>query len=165
MSEGETEWEMQVHAVLKYLCEATGVSLPETVGIHIGVFQEPYLGYIYDGRKMLESRFTRNRIAPYGCISSGDVVLIKRAAGAVEAAFAVGEVRQYNLQQTPIAALRAAYGEALCVDEVFWQKKEKSRYAVLLEIQGLLRFSPFPVEKRGRSAWITLRRAAQVSMP
>lgn len=148
---------METADVLEKLCRTAGLALPGTVGVHLGVFAEPYLRAIYDGRKTVESRFSKNRIAPYGRIAPGDLVLVKRAAGPVEAVFTVGAVRQYRLQETPLENLRAAYGAALCADEVFWRRKAESRYAVLLEICGLVRFVPFRVEKRGRAAWVMLR--------
>lgn len=148
---------MEAAGILEKLRQAAGLVPSETAGVHLGIFTEPYLQAIYEERKTMESRFSKNRIAPYDRIASGDLVLVKRAVGAVEAAFTVGAVRQYRLPETPLENLRAAYGAALCADEAFWRCKAESRCAVLLEIRGLVRFAPFRVEKRGRAAWVTLR--------
>lgn len=148
---------METADVLEKLRRTAGIVPPGAAGVHLGVFAEPYLQAIYDGRKTVESRFSKNRIAPYGRVAPGDLVLVKRAAGPVEAAFTVGAVRQYRLPETPLENLRAAYGAALCADEAFWRRKAESRYAVLLEIRGLVRFAPFRVEKLRRTAWVTLR--------
>ena len=37
-------------------------------------FWEPYLDLILTGQKTVESRFSRRRIAPYGCVAAGDVL-------------------------------------------------------------------------------------------
>ena len=37
----------------------------ENANLHLGVFAEPWLSYMLDGRKTIESRFGKNRIAPY----------------------------------------------------------------------------------------------------
>ena len=33
--------------------------------LHLGIFTEPYLTYMLDGKKTIESRFSKNKIAPY----------------------------------------------------------------------------------------------------
>jgi ASC-1-like (ASCH) protein len=47
------------------------------------VFIEPYLQFILDGQKTVESRFSANRSAPYQQVGKGDVVLLKRTGGPV----------------------------------------------------------------------------------
>lgn len=34
--------------------------------IHLGIFNEPCLSYMLDRKKTIESRFSKNKIAPYG---------------------------------------------------------------------------------------------------
>lgn len=41
-------------------------------GLHLAVFVEPYLGYILEGKKTVESRFGMRRSAPYGQVAAGD---------------------------------------------------------------------------------------------
>ena len=33
--------------------------------VHVAIVNEPFLGYIKNGKKTIESRFTKNKIAPY----------------------------------------------------------------------------------------------------
>src|SRR5215210_2794220 len=61
---------------------AAGSELP-SCGIHLAVFVEPFLDYVLDGSKTVESRFSVNRCAPFGKVSPGDMVLLKRAGGPV----------------------------------------------------------------------------------
>jgi hypothetical protein len=56
---------------------------PIPYGIHLAVFIEPYLQFILDGQKTVESRFSANRSAPYQQVGKGDVVLLKRTGGPV----------------------------------------------------------------------------------
>src|ERR1700680_4435376 len=75
---------------------APGSELP-SCGIHLAVFVEPFLGYVLDGSKTVESRFSVNRCAPFGKVSRGDVVLLKRAGGAVVGIARVRTVWSYQL--------------------------------------------------------------------
>lgn len=44
--------------------------------VHLGIFSDPYLTYMLDGLKSIESRFSKNRIAPYNKITKDDIVII-----------------------------------------------------------------------------------------
>ncbi|RBP05022.1 hypothetical protein DFR50_1376 [Roseiarcus fermentans] len=52
------------HVWLTYLSNATRPS--SRVGIHLAIFAEPFLSMVLSGEKTIESRFRRNRCAPYG---------------------------------------------------------------------------------------------------
>lgn len=49
-----------------------------SVAVHVAVMVEPYLTFVVEGQKWIESRLTKNRIAPFGQTSAGDIVLFKR---------------------------------------------------------------------------------------
>ena len=55
-------------------------SEPIPFSVHLAILLEPYLQYILDGTKTVESRFSKNRIAPYNMVEPGDVVLLKKVA-------------------------------------------------------------------------------------
>src|SRR5260370_23796787 len=50
-------------------------------GIHIAVMVEPFLSYILDGTKTIESRFSKNLIPPYRRITPGDLVFLNASPG------------------------------------------------------------------------------------
>lgn len=43
---------------------------------HLGVFAEPYLALMINGMKTIESRFSKNRTAPYERIAKDDIVFV-----------------------------------------------------------------------------------------
>lgn len=43
--------------------------------IHLGIFSEPYLSYMLDGKKTIESRFSKKKIMPYNRITKEDIVM------------------------------------------------------------------------------------------
>src|SRR5256885_16153419 len=49
--------------------------------VHLAIFVEPYLSYLLDGRKTVDSRFSVRRTAPYGQVRAGDIVLVKQSGG------------------------------------------------------------------------------------
>ena len=51
------------------------------VDVHLAVFSEPYLSFVLDGVKTVESRFSRVRCAPFQQIRSGDIILVKQSGG------------------------------------------------------------------------------------
>lgn len=40
----------------------------KSTNIHLGIFSEPYLTYMLEGKKTVESRLSKNKIAPYNQI-------------------------------------------------------------------------------------------------
>lgn len=126
--------------------------------IHLGIFTEPYLTYILENTKTIESRFSKNRILPYENISSEDVVIIKRSGGSVVAYFTIKNVSFYDLSDTPIETIKEEYYSAIRANEEFWESKKDSRYATLIEIDEVHKLSPFSISKRGMQTWITYKK-------
>jgi len=138
------------------ILRANSTTPPPHTRFHLAIFAEPFLSRIYTGEKTLESRITRNRIAPWDKASPGDIVFIKRSSGPVEAFFTVGSVMHFDLTQTPLEQIRDQYSAALCANEAFWQSKQTCRYAVLMQITNLTRIPPFSIDKKGMQTWLTL---------
>ena len=57
--------------------------------LHLGIFSEPYLTYMLEGNKTIESRFSKNKIAPYKKISKEDIVLLKKSSGKIVGYFTI----------------------------------------------------------------------------
>jgi hypothetical protein len=130
------------------------------VSIHLAVMLEPFLTYILDGKKTIESRFAKNAIAPYQNISTGDLVLLK--AGPVVGSFRASAAEFKVLYDGELQRLRADYGEAICArDDEFWESRAEKRYATLIGIRDVRRLPPVGVPKRDMRGWVVLRAAAQ----
>src|ERR1700730_1643755 len=105
------------------LLGAPGSSLP-SCGIHLAVFIEPFLGYVLDGTKTVESRFSVNRCAPFGKVRQRDVVLLKRAGGPVIGSAGVRSVWSYHLDESSWVCIRKQFAEGLCAqDPEFWKQR------------------------------------------
>lgn len=124
--------------------------------IHLGIFSEPYLSLMMDGIKTIESRFSKNKIAPYNRISKNDIVIIKKSSGNIIGYFTIKEVLFFDLGTTSINDIRKKYEKELCVNDEFWDNKKNSNYATLLIIDKIFSLKPFHIDKKGMQTWIIL---------
>lgn len=124
--------------------------------IHLGIFTEPYLTYMLNGQKTIESRFSKNKIAPYEKITKNDIVLVKKSGGNIVAYFTIKEVLFFDLQDYAIENIKAKYNKELCVEDTFWENKKDSHYATLIKIDKLVKLKPFSINKKGMQTWILI---------
>lgn len=124
--------------------------------LHLGIFTDPFLTFMLEGKKTIESRFTKNKIIPYNKIEKEDIVFVKKSSGPILAYFKVKEVLFFNLKETPIEKIKEKYSEQLCVNETFWESKKESRYATLIFIDKLVKLKPFSIHKKGMQTWLIL---------
>lgn len=125
--------------------------------IHLAIMREPYLSFILNGSKTIESRFTLNKIDPYGNISTGDIIILKKSAGAIEGIFEAGAVVFVRADsEDDIHKVRQNFGSRLLVSDEFWEKKVNSRYVTLIEVRNLLAIKPIVVSMKNRRSWFLL---------
>jgi len=127
------------------------------IGMHVAIFAEPFLSFLLDGRKTVESRFSRNRCAPFGEVSDGDIILIKEVAGPICALALARRAWFYDLHLESIDQIRGRYGELICGDEEFWSARGDAAYATLIELSDIACMEPLDLRKRDRRGWVTLR--------
>ena len=127
-------------------------------GIHLAIFVEPYLTYVLDGKKTVESRFSIKRSPPYKKVKSGDIVLLKLSGGPIVGICQVTNVWSYELDPKSLKGIKKEFTDLLCAhDPDFWNDRESACYATLLKIKNPVTFEPFEVEKRDRRGWVVLR--------
>lgn len=124
--------------------------------LHLGIFTEHCLSYMLDGKKIIESRFNKNKIIPFNNISKDDIVFVKKSGGDIVAYFSIKDVLFFDLKDRVIDEIKSKYNQELCVSDDFWKLKENSNYATLIFIDKLVKLKPFHVNKRGMQTWIRL---------
>jgi hypothetical protein len=140
-----------------YLLTALGNEI-SPIGIHLAIFVEPYLTYVIDGRKTVESRFGVHRIPPYGQAAAGDIILLKRSGGPIVGVCRVTDVWYYNLDPASWNVLREEFTEALCAhDPEFWKQRERASFATLMRIGSVKPIQPLIFPKNDRRGWVVLR--------
>ncbi len=130
-------------------------------GAQPGVFVEPFLTAVLDGRKTLESRFGRHRRAPYRCVAWGDIIALKRSGGPVVGLAMAGSTRFLDLSPSMLAELRETFETRLyAFDDAFWTACSDKRFATLIEIDDPISIPPMLLDKRDRRGWVTYTPAA-----
>jgi hypothetical protein len=144
----------------------TEVEIPRTLaGLHLGIFVEPYLTLVLEGRKTIESRFGVQRCAPHGRVSAGDLLLLKASGGPVVGICRIEETWFFDLRVTTLSSLRDRFARPLCAEDgAFWQARSHATLATLMRLKNVRPLSPIPVEKRDRRGWVTLRDASALEL-
>jgi ASC-1-like (ASCH) protein len=118
---------------------------------------------ILSGQKTIESRWYRNRIAPWGKINAGDTIFFKDAGKLVTVKATVTEVRQQEIRTINEGiAISRQFIRQLCFSEnaltdTYWLQGK--RYVILAFLGNPAPIEPFAVDKRGYGsacAWITV---------
>lgn len=138
------------------------------LAVHLAVLVEPFLGFVLDGSKRVESRFSAVRMPPFRAVDEGDVILLKAASGPVVAVTLASEVWCYGgLTAKARADLHERFGADLRDDVPgFWEHREAARFATLIRLGEVACLAtPIPCPKTDRRGWVVLReRPNQLSL-
>lgn len=126
--------------------------------IHLGVFIEPYLQLIIEGKKTIESRFSINRTAPYCKVEDGDLLLLKRSGGPIVGICQITQAWSYVLDKDKWDTLKTQYAKALCIQSpAFWEQKRNANYATLMKVRHVRPIEPAILFiKSDRRGWLAL---------
>jgi adenylate kinase family enzyme len=127
-------------------------------GVHVAIFSEPFLGYVLAGTKTVDSRFSKNRIAPYEYVEPGDIILIKQAGGPVTAVCSVERAWFYEIDNEIFKKIKDQFGRLICASEEFWRSRRERSYATLILLKDVRPVTPFEIEKKDRRGWVTLKK-------
>ena len=129
-----------------------------TSSIHLAVLVEPFLTYVLDGTKTIESRFSLRRCAPYEKVREGDLVFLKAASGPVVGICLVGQTWHYELDDTRRADIQARFAKPMRAEATaFWKSRKGASFATLMEIREARTLpSPMRCPKRDRRGWVIL---------
>lgn len=127
------------------------------IQLHLAIFVEPYLTFILEGRKTVESRFSSVRCAPYDKVHPGDVVLLKKAGGPVSGICRVDSAWFYEVDRSSLQEIRREFAARICpADSTFWAAREDKSFATLISLADVARLPEFVVGKRDRRGWVTI---------
>lgn len=135
--------------------------------LHLAVLTEPFLGWLLDGTKSIESRFSRVRCAPYGTLAEGDVIAVKKPGGPVTGAFQAGQVSSYQLTPARVAELRHRFADQIRAhDDEFWRQRANCIYATLIQVRHVRTLPGWAFPKKDRRGWAQLTQArSQLTLP
>jgi len=123
--------------------------------LHLAIFREPYLKFIIEGKKTIETRFAKRPCAPFEKVNDGDVIMLKRSPGDVIAVCVVETAWFYHLDSDSLQFIKAKFGRAICpADPSFWEDRKNASVATLILIDKVAEIKAFKVEKRDRRGWV-----------
>lgn len=143
----------------------TSSSTPFT--LHLAVMVEPYLRFMLEGRKTIESRFSANRCAPFGRVHRGDVIMLKKTGGPIVGICMASESWFYRLDSQSWMTIKQDFASYICAqDPKFWEDRERASFATLIKVTRVRSITPIKAEKRDRRGWVVLPQpSAELPLP
>ena len=124
---------------------------------HLVILKKPYLDAILDGRKQVESRFTKTRHHAFGRVLSGDKLFLKVSSGPVCATATVAAVKNFeNLTPKQIGEIRHRYNHQIMGSEDIWRSKMDCKFGFLVWLRDVQRIQPVRIHKKDWRAWVVL---------
>lgn len=124
--------------------------------VHLAVFVEPFLSFILDGVKTIESRFSITKRPPFNSVSPGDIILVKKSGGPIMAVCHASYIWYYKINKQSLGLIRSKFSGAICATDEFWESKANCAYATLIKIDNVVQIPPVPIDKRDRRGWVVL---------
>jgi len=120
--------------------------------IHVAILKPGYIRDILAGTKTIESRLTKTAQPPFGKVSAGERLFLKASGGPYIATAVAGEVLSFDGVTPPVLKqLRKQYGKEIGGDDAYWQLKQDSRFATLIELKEV---QPLEVGPRYKVAYM-----------
>jgi hypothetical protein len=124
---------------------------------HLVILKKPYLDAILEGRKKIESRFTRTRHHGFGRVLPNDKLFLKLSSGPVCATATVEAVKNFeNLTPDKITQLKQQYNQHICADDGYWRSKITCGFGFLVWLKDVKPIEPVRICKRDWRAWVVL---------
>ena len=139
---------------------------------HIAIMKKSWglIPKIISGEKTIESRWYKNRIAPWDRIHEGDTVYFKDSGEPVSAVAKVSNVLQFsNLDKKQFTEIMAKYADQICLKTREYDDYYKSKnYCILIFLTESKKVDkPFSIDKTGygiSSAWMCVENIANISV-
>ena len=147
-------------------------SLYNIVMIHIAIMKKQWglIPKILEGKKVVESRWYKNKCTPWNKIKLGDILYFKNSGEKVSIKAVVTEVDQYEIKSNDQAlkvmekyAFKDLGTEKLSEDIKNYITDKK--YAIFVHFKDVEKVEPFDIDKSGfgmQSAWITVNSVDEI---
>ena len=124
---------------------------------HLVILKKPYLEAILEGRKRIESRFTRTRRSYFGRVFTGDVLFLKESSGPVCGVASVSKVKNFaDLTREKVFEIKRRYNHDIAGRDEHWQSKADCRFGVLVWLVDVKRIESVRIDKKDWRAWVVL---------
>ena len=131
--------------------EKTGVKY------HLVILKKPYLDAILDGRKRVESRFSKSNFYTLLGVTAGDKLFLKISSGPVCAVATAASVKNFeNLTPEKIFEIKEQHNHLVGGGDKYWQKKSDCKFGFLVWLKDVMEIEPVRIHKTDWRAWVVL---------
>lgn len=125
---------------------------------HLGIFDSEAAKLIFSGKKKIEGRFSKIKIAPFNKVSAGDIVLMKVSGEKIVGQFLVDRVLSFDHPRVEeFFLLKKKYGSEMSMTSSFWLEHEKVNFVTLMFIKTVSKFIvPPEISKKDLRPWVVL---------
>ena len=115
------------------------------------------MNFILNGEKTIETRWSINKIAPFGVVKPGDLLIMKETGKKATATAIVDRVLFFELTPQIADEIKEEYGKEICIHKFNnWEEVRLKNYATLMWIKDVKTILPTDVPKSCGSGWIVL---------
>ncbi len=125
---------------------------------HIAILRQPFFNMVLSGEKTIESRWSMHKVAPYGKVKVGDLILLKETGKDVTATARVKDVKYYEL--TPFVAedIKMNFGKEIGIDKFEnWEVYAHKNYCTLIWLEDVKKIDPIQVPRSNGAGWIVVK--------
>lgn len=125
---------------------------------HLAIISPGAVEDIFSGKKKIEGRFSKIKIAPFLQVAAGDTVLMKLPGDKIVGQFLVDRVVYFDHpNRDEVEEIKKKYVKSLALAETFWLEHEKINYVTLMFIKSVNKFTVEPkIKKRDLRPWVVL---------
>jgi len=141
---------------------------------HVAIMRKSWglLPKILTGEKTIESRWYKNKYAPWDKIKQGDIVYFKNSGEPVTTKAQVSKVIQYSdLTPAKVRWTLQKYGlkDGLGIDELdkYYRRFKDRKYCILVFLENSKEIKPFDINKTGygnMAAWIVVDNVNKIKL-
>lgn len=125
---------------------------------HIAILRQPFFDMVLSGEKTIESRWSMNKVAPYGKVSVGDEILLKETGKDVTAVATAEKVLFFKLTPEIVEEIRVKYGKQIGTDKFEnWQKTLQKKYCTLIWLKDVKPIQPIKVKRSNGAGWLLMK--------
>ncbi|MHC4694362.1 MAG: ASCH domain-containing protein [Planctomycetota bacterium] len=124
---------------------------------YLVILKKPYLDAILDGRKRVESRFSKSRFYTSVGVMPGDKLFLKISSGPVCGIATVETVKNFeNLTPAQMIEIKQQYNHLIGGGDEYWQKKADCKFGFLVWLKDVRVIDPVRIHKTDWRAWVVL---------
>lgn len=125
---------------------------------HIAILKQPFYDMVLSGEKTIESRWSKNKIAPFNKVKEGDIILLKQTGKNVGATAKISKVECYNLTPQIAERIRKTYGNKIGINKFKnWEECANKKYCTLIWLTEVNRVNEIKVPRSNGAGWIVVK--------